>query len=121
MDKKEIGKRIKLIRKYKGLTREEFAQRLNVSKYTIANYEQGQRGSNMNVLSKIADALEVPINELLNPTSTQEMIQNSISKKEETRSIGECFAEVRNKKDQEINLLYNLLKVSTVIKLPWSS
>ena len=60
-----MGKRIKAIRQEKNMSREEFAKKLNVSIYTVANYEQGQRGSNVNVLNKIADALEVSVAELM--------------------------------------------------------
>lgn len=65
MNQKEVGKKIKSIRESQGLTREEFAKKLNVSIHTIANYEQGQRGSNTRVLNKIADALGVSTVELL--------------------------------------------------------
>lgn len=65
MNQKEVGKKIKSIRESQGLTREEFAKKLNVSIYTVANYEQGQRGSNTNTLKKIAEALGVSTIELL--------------------------------------------------------
>lgn len=73
MNQKEIGKRIKTIRESQGLTREEFAQKLNVSIHTVANYEQGQRGSNMKVLNKIAEALGVPIFDLIGEEYTNAM------------------------------------------------
>lgn len=94
MNQKEIGKKIKSIRESQGLTREEFAQKLNVSVYTVANYEQGQRGSNTKVLEKIADALGVSELELLSPGK-----------------IGKHFAEEKNKEEKEINLLFDLLKI----------
>ncbi|MDZ7543425.1 helix-turn-helix domain-containing protein, partial [Clostridium perfringens] len=37
MNQKEIGRKIKSIRESQGLTREEFAKKLNVSIYTVAN------------------------------------------------------------------------------------
>lgn len=69
MNQKEVGKRIKLIRESKGLTREELARKLNVVERTIANYEQGQRGSNTNTLDKIAKALGVSVIDILYPTN----------------------------------------------------
>lgn len=69
MNQKEIGRRIKSIRESQGLTREEFAKKLNVSIYTVANYEQGQRGSNKKTLDKIANALEVSVVDILHPTN----------------------------------------------------
>lgn len=94
MNQKEIGKRIKSIRESQGLTREEFAKKLNVSIYTVANYEQGQRGSNKKVLEKIADALGVSVLELLSPGE-----------------IGKHFAKEKNREEKEINLLFDLLKI----------
>jgi len=69
LNQKEIGRRIKSIRESQGLTREEFAKKLNVSIYTVANYEQGQRGSNKKTLDKIANALEVSVVDILHPTN----------------------------------------------------
>ena len=36
-----ISTRISTLRKKKGLSREELAERLNISKFTLRNYEQG--------------------------------------------------------------------------------
>ena len=65
MNNKEIGKKIKSIRESQGISREQLAKKLNVTKYAIINYEQGQRGSSIKILNKIAAALGVSINELL--------------------------------------------------------
>ncbi len=94
MNQKEIGRRIKAIRESQGLTREEFAKKLNVTERTVANYEQGQRGSNTKVLNKIAEALGVSSLELLSPGE-----------------IGKHFAEEKNKEEKEIHLLCDLLKI----------
>lgn len=89
MNQKEVGKKIKSIRESQGLTREEFAKKLNVSIYTVANYEQGQRGSNTNTLKKIAKALGVSTEELLIEKHKEDMknFANSWnSKSEEERN-----------------------------------
>lgn len=65
MNNKEIGKKIKSIRQSQGLSREQLAEKLNVTKYAIINYEQGQRGASIKILNKIAAALGVSMNELL--------------------------------------------------------
>ena len=69
MNKKEIGNRIKSIRQSQGISRDQLAEKLNVSKYAIINYEQGQRGANIKILSRIADALGVPVSEILGNTA----------------------------------------------------
>lgn len=80
MNQKEVGKKIKSIRESQGLTREEFAKKLNVSTYTIANYEQGQRGSNMNTLKKIAEALGVPVDMILFDENAKNTIEDAANK-----------------------------------------
>lgn len=107
-----IGDNLKKIRKNKKMTQQDFGKLVGLSTNTVQRYELGKRQPNIETITKIAEALEVPVNELLNPISTEEMIQNSISKsKESPGSIGKCFAVIENKKEQEINLLYNLLKI----------
>ncbi|GAA0068357.1 hypothetical protein UT300002_31430 [Clostridium perfringens] len=65
MDKKEIGKNIKEIRKTKNLTREDLKEKLNLSYSSIEKYEQGLRNFNLKTLRKFADALDVSIYELM--------------------------------------------------------
>lgn len=65
MDKKEIGKNIKLIRQKKGLTREELAKKLNISYSSIEKHEQGLRGFKIDTINRFAEALGVSIEELI--------------------------------------------------------
>lgn len=62
MDKKiDIGQRIKYCRKNQNMSREQLAEKLGLSKYAIAKYEQGQRTPDGIMLVKIADALGLEI------------------------------------------------------------
>lgn len=54
-----IGIKIKTARKKHGLTQDELAKRVGLSKYAIAKYEQGQREPNLATLTKIIDELEL--------------------------------------------------------------
>ncbi len=54
-----IGIKIKEGRKKKGLTQSELGERIGLSKYAVAKYEQGQRQPNLEVLTKIIDELEL--------------------------------------------------------------
>ncbi|WP_299995408.1 helix-turn-helix transcriptional regulator [uncultured Clostridium sp.] len=118
MNQKEIGKKIKSIRKSQGLTREEFAKKLDVSVYTVANYEQGQRGSNTRVLNKIAQALGVSIEELLiekNKNEMQTFANSWNDKSEEERNlisnkVKENWEE--EKKETVINTIVNIADAS---------
>lgn len=103
MNQKEIGKRIKLIRESQNLTREEFAKKLNVSIYTVANYEQGQRGSNMKVLSKIADVLGVSTGYLLDTETKVYDLTDHKTKERISKIPRETLIEGLNKKIEDIN------------------
>ena len=58
---KDFGPIIAKIRNEKGLSQEEFASLLGVTKQTISNYERGKRRPDYEVLEAIADVLNVPM------------------------------------------------------------
>jgi len=60
-----IGERIKEARKKKGLTQEELAGKLGCTKQSIAQYEKGRRSPKIDGLIKIAEALNIPVSDLL--------------------------------------------------------
>ena len=60
-----IGIRIKELRKSRNLTQRAFAERLNITKSTVAAYENGSRLPSYDVLLKIADAFHVTTDTLL--------------------------------------------------------
>lgn len=59
MEKEEIGKKIKILRKTRGLTQQQLADKLNVKRATISNYEIGRRSPHIKELESIAEALGV--------------------------------------------------------------
>lgn len=59
MEKEEIGKKIKILRKTRGLTQEQLADKLRVKRATISNYEIGRRSPHIKELEEIAEALGV--------------------------------------------------------------
>lgn len=60
----ELKDRIAGIRKYKGLTQAELAKKIGMTTRAIQNYESGYRIPKSAVLEKIAEGLEVTIDEL---------------------------------------------------------
>lgn len=59
--KLSIGKKIKHLRKSKGMTQEDLELKVNISRSTISNYETGRRTPHLQDLYKIADAFGVSI------------------------------------------------------------
>ena len=56
---------IKKIRKAKGLTQKQLAEKIGVATITIQQYERGVRNPTISTLNRIAMALDVTIGELL--------------------------------------------------------
>ena len=60
------AERIKATRKKAGLTQKALGEALGVTQATIQQLESGKRNPKFNTLQRIADALNVPIEELIN-------------------------------------------------------
>lgn len=61
MHNENIAKKIKTLRKTRGLTQEQLAEKLGVQRATISNYEIGRRSPHIKELERIADILGVPL------------------------------------------------------------
>lgn len=58
---KEYAKRLRALRKEKGLTQQDVADRLRVNKQTISGYERGIRKPDFEKLDELADLFDVSI------------------------------------------------------------
>lgn len=65
MDQKSFGQHIKFLRKSKNLSRQELADVIGISFYSIAEYELGRKLPSLSTFCNIAKALNVTPNELL--------------------------------------------------------
>lgn len=72
----KLGEKIRRLRLLRGLTQEELAKRLGISELSIIHYEKGQRKPRIDILSKIAKILDVPIEYLL--SEDEEIDERSI-------------------------------------------
>lgn len=61
---KQIGSKVKKLRKQKGLTQEQLADKIRVSSTYIGFIEQGQRNPSINTADKIARVLGVKLSDL---------------------------------------------------------
>lgn len=73
-----IGTNIKIYRKKQNLTQKELATIVDVTDATINRYEQGQREPNIEMMNKIADALNVSVNDLISDSNTIDISSMSI-------------------------------------------
>ena len=77
MDFEEMRKRIKERRKYLGMTQEDLASKTNLSVMSIRRYESGDRTPTLDVLERIASALQCELSDL---TTTSEEGKHIIDK-----------------------------------------
>lgn len=66
-DSMKAGKHISYLRKKKGMTQEEFAQRLSVSPQAISKWENGHTMPEVSLLVKVAEILGATIDDILLP------------------------------------------------------
>lgn len=61
---KKLGNKIQKLRKELGITQEEFAERLNISRTHIGHIEQGRKSPSMKLMEKIAKTLQVKVKDI---------------------------------------------------------
>jgi len=62
----EIHKRLKQLRKERGVTLNSLAEKMGVDYQQLSRIERGKSRLNINVLMKMAEALETPLSEIVN-------------------------------------------------------
>ena len=60
-----IGNNIKYFRKESGMTQDELAEELNVTRQALSNWERGKTEPDIETLTKIAEILNVSVEELI--------------------------------------------------------
>lgn len=66
MDQQKIGVFLKELRKEKGITQEQLADKFNVSSRTVSRWENGNNLPDLDILIEISDFYEVELREILN-------------------------------------------------------
>ena len=66
-----LNENIKAIRKSKGLSQQDLADKLNVVRQTISKWEQGLSVPDSDLLIALSEALETPVSTLLGETVTE--------------------------------------------------
>ena len=62
-----IGANLQSIRKYRHLTQEQLAERINVSRQTIAKWESDESSPDLSLAAKLSEVLDVSLDELVLP------------------------------------------------------
>lgn len=96
----DIGKKIKELRKQNGLSQSELAEKCNLSKNAIWNYENNKRTPTISTLLNIADKLDIQASDLIESTNGINVLSNQL---EIVNAINNDINNTINKKDEEIN------------------
>ena len=91
----ELNERIKKYRKEAGLSQEELASKIYVSRTLITKYESGSAFPTQENLEKIAAALNVKVEDLLSDKEKSEIVEKSFKTNQRFLMIlGICFASI---------------------------
>jgi transcriptional regulator with XRE-family HTH domain len=74
-----FSENLKTLRKQKGMTQDILAQRLNVVRQTVSKWEKGLSVPDAEMLTKIAELLEVPVSDLLGAKIEDEKKEDEIA------------------------------------------
>lgn len=100
--KKEVGERIKRLRKKRGLTQEQLAELVDISPRNLSNIEQGISFPKPETLEKFMDSLD---------TTTQELFANEHIK-DNSALINGIYCYINKVKDNQkvLELIYKILR-----------
>lgn len=125
-----IGHNLKKIRKSKRLTQEKLSEITQISIASIQRYESGKRQPNIQTINKIAEALGVPVSEILGSNATTNNIGtkivsaqtiNNISHEELAERTGIDEKYLRIIKSNQVNPTNEELnKIASVLDYPLS-
>ncbi len=106
MDQKYVGRFIQTLRKEKGLTQRELADRICVSDKTISKWENGNSMPDTSMLMDLCNELDVSVNELL---SCERIPPEEYSKKAEVTIMNLMKENQDNKKSGRIQYIFGIV------------
>ena len=81
MNQQKIGKYISKLRKEKGLTQQELAEKLGVSDRTVGNWENGRNMPDLSLFNPLCEILDITINDLMSGEKVEkEKYQHELEK-----------------------------------------
>ncbi len=109
MDQEKIGKFIAEVRKQRGLTQKELAEKVGISDKTVSKWECGNSIPDISYLESLCDSLDIKVNELL---SGEHLSDKSYSEKAEENIMALMKENESNKKG---SILRNIIGVLLII------
>lgn len=116
MDQQKMGKFISLLRKEKGLTQQELAEKLGVTDKAVSKWERGIGCPDISLLVPISKIFDISINELLLGEENKELKENDIETVNKN-IIEYSSKEINFNKKKNRHLKYSLSVALTVLVL----
>ena len=110
MDQKRIGSFLRELRKERGITQEDLAEKLNVSSRTISRWETGSNMPDISLLIEIADFFDVSIPEIINGERKSEKMN------EEVKEVAEKLSDYADA--EKVNIIKEIRSYKADNKLP---
>lgn len=109
MNQEKIGKFILEIRKQKGMTQKELAEKIGVSDKTISKWECGNSIPDISYLESLCNSLNISVNELL---SGERLSEESYSEKAEENIMALMKENESNKKGNYTRIFIGIVLVT---------
>lgn len=104
MNQEKIGSLMKELRKEKGFTQEQLAEKFNVSSRTISRWENGRNMPDLDILIEMSDFYEIDLRELLNGERKSEDMDKEL--KETVLMVADYSNEEKSKLNTRMHLMF---------------
>ncbi|MCR4649661.1 MAG: helix-turn-helix domain-containing protein [Lachnospiraceae bacterium] len=111
MDQKKVGSFLKELRKEKGVTQEQLAEKLNVSGRSVSRWETGSNMPDISLLVEIADYYDVDVREIIEGERKSEMMDK------EVRDVANKMADYAQNEKGRLFTIVRLIGIIGVIVL----
>jgi transcriptional regulator with XRE-family HTH domain len=100
-----VAQRIRSLRKQKGLTQEQLAEKANLHYSYLSSVERGERNASLESIEKIINALEINPMQLFNFADIN--VYEETADKQSTLEAIEALLQTRN--SDEVSMVYRIL------------
>jgi transcriptional regulator with XRE-family HTH domain len=104
MNQQKIGIFLKELRREKGLTQEQLAERLNLSNRTVSRWETGNSIPDLSILIELADFYDVDMREIVEGERKSEIKEENL--KETLLKVSEYSDFEKKNKARKLNILF---------------
>ena len=114
MNKETFGQRITRLRKEKGLTQNDIAERVNVTSQAVSKWENDQATPDIDILVKLSEIYDISLDELFGKEKHSTVLTNKPNKKDfDSMILKITILDVKDGDKVNINLPLALVRVFT--------